>query len=216
MNHSFFSPRHLGRRAAGLACLLGCTAPALAHHPLGGRGPQNLAEGLLSGLGHPIIGIDHLAFMVAIGLLAVGQSRRYVVPAAFVLTTLVGTLLHVMRFDLVAVELTVALSVVVAGGLLFSNRRYRPAYLMLLCAVAGLFHGYAYGESIVGAEATPLLAYLAGFSIVQYALMATVIWVGGRVLGAPDRVAGGALSRRAGSVISLTGLVFLSLAIVAA
>ncbi|NJN32344.1 MAG: hypothetical protein HC824_19395, partial [Synechococcales cyanobacterium RM1_1_8] len=32
--------------------------PALAHHPLGGRLPTNAFEGLMSGLAHPILGLD--------------------------------------------------------------------------------------------------------------------------------------------------------------
>ena len=40
--------------------------PALAHHALGGRIPSNFFEGFLSGLAHPVIGLDHLAFVVAI------------------------------------------------------------------------------------------------------------------------------------------------------
>ena len=52
-----------------LATLLAAT-PALAHHPMGGEVPQTFWHGLLSGFGHPVIGIDHLAFVVAIGLAA--------------------------------------------------------------------------------------------------------------------------------------------------
>jgi urease accessory protein len=37
----------------------------------------------------------------------------------------------------------------------------------LLFAAAGLFHGYALGESIVGAESSPLGAYLAGLLAIQ-------------------------------------------------
>ena len=44
--------------------------PALAHHPMGGRMPATFTDGLLSGLGHPIIGLDHLAAVLAIGCLA--------------------------------------------------------------------------------------------------------------------------------------------------
>ncbi|WP_239681559.1 HupE/UreJ family protein, partial [Methylorubrum thiocyanatum] len=39
--------------------------------------------------------------------------------------------------------------------------------LAVLFAGAGIFHGWAYGESIFGAEQTPLVAYLAGFTAVQ-------------------------------------------------
>ena len=43
---------------------------AMAHHPIGGRTSANFWEGLLSRMGHPIIGIDRLAFVVAVGLIA--------------------------------------------------------------------------------------------------------------------------------------------------
>lgn len=53
---------------AGL--LLVVFAPVFAHHPMGGMTPQTFSQGLLSGLGHPIIGLDHFAFLVAAMLLA--------------------------------------------------------------------------------------------------------------------------------------------------
>lgn len=34
--------------------------PALAHHAMGNTTPNTFAEGLVSGLAHPIIGLDHL------------------------------------------------------------------------------------------------------------------------------------------------------------
>jgi urease accessory protein len=39
-----------------------------------------------------------------------------------------------------------------------------------LFGLAGLAHGYAYGESIFGAEPTPLFAYLAGLVVIQSVL----------------------------------------------
>lgn len=44
------------------------SSPASAHHPLDGRLPANLFEGIMSGFGHPVIGFDHLAFVIASGL----------------------------------------------------------------------------------------------------------------------------------------------------
>src|SRR4051794_14567406 len=52
----------------GLA-LLAAAVPAHAHHFMGGALPQTWLEGLLSGLGHPVIGLDHAAFIVAAGFL---------------------------------------------------------------------------------------------------------------------------------------------------
>ena len=39
--------------------------PALAHHPMGGTTPTTFMQGLLSGIGHPILGLDHLAALIA-------------------------------------------------------------------------------------------------------------------------------------------------------
>ena len=50
--------------------------------------------------------------------------------------------------------------------------------LVLLIAVAGIFHGYAYGESIVGAEMTSVVAYLAGFAIIQLVIAFIALRVG--------------------------------------
>ena len=44
--------------------------PALAHHVMGGHMPVTFADGLLSGLAHPIIGFDHFAAVVAVACLA--------------------------------------------------------------------------------------------------------------------------------------------------
>jgi urease accessory protein len=43
-----------------------------------------------------------------------------------------------------------------------------------MVGAAGLAHGYAYGEAVIGAEATPLVAYLAGLALVQMALLVLV------------------------------------------
>lgn len=53
--------------------------PALAHHVMGGRMPATFGDGLLSGLGHPVIGLDHFAAVVAVGCIAVLMQQ--VVPA---------------------------------------------------------------------------------------------------------------------------------------
>jgi urease accessory protein len=162
-----------GLAAAGLLA----AAPALAHHPMGGETPQTLVQGLLSGLAHPIIGIDHLAFLVVAALLAFTLSgvARWLAPAAFVGGTIAGTLIHVQALDLPAAELLVAATVVLGGALVLSARRLGAGLMLLLLAGAGVLHGYAYGESIVGAEQTVLGGYLVGFALIQYAVIAALM-----------------------------------------
>ena len=48
-----------------LGVMIVAGVPAEAHHVMGGRMPSTFMEGLLSGLGHPVVGLDHLAFIVA-------------------------------------------------------------------------------------------------------------------------------------------------------
>jgi len=59
-------------------------APASAHHVMGGATPATFAQGLLSGLGHPVIGLDHLTFVLAVGLAVGASGLNLLMPAIFV------------------------------------------------------------------------------------------------------------------------------------
>src|SRR5262249_18517065 len=117
---------HLTRiRCATLvgAGLLVTSGTASAHHLMGGKTPSTFAEGIASGLGHPIIGPDHLAFLVALGI-AVGVSGlSLVTPFLFLVAMACGVAAHVAAFNIPAAEMIIALSVVVAGVLLALDRR---------------------------------------------------------------------------------------------
>jgi urease accessory protein len=162
--------KNLKTTLATIAAVTLAATPVLAHHPLGGRVPANLFEGLMSGLAHPVIGIDHLVMIVAIGLFAGIKRQGWALPIAFVGAAMAGTGLHVMSMSLPGAELWVAGSVLALGWLMLVQERLNLAAIAGLIGVAGLFHGYAYGEAIIGAEVTPLVGYLAGFSVVQLAI----------------------------------------------
>lgn len=170
-------------RGAGLLLLvlmglLLMPTPALAHHAMGGGLPATGFEGFLSGMAHPIIGPDHFAFVVAVGLLAVTRKSGVVIPIAFVVAAMVGTGLHLAQVNLPGVELLIASSVLLGGVLLVMKDRLNTLAVTALSAVAGVCHGYAYGESIVGAEMTPLLAYLIGFTAIQLTVSLAAFGVG--------------------------------------
>ncbi|MGB7519871.1 MAG: HupE/UreJ family protein [Spirulinaceae cyanobacterium] len=150
------------------------TTPAAAHHPFGGTTPDNLLQGFLSGLGHPVIGVDHFVFTIAIGLLAaLKKPKGIVIPVAFVLATLGGTWLHLMSLDLPFPETIIAVSILGIGLVLGLKNKLNLIGIIIAIALAGIFHGYAYGEAIVGAEMTPLIAYLAGFAFIQLVVALT-------------------------------------------
>jgi urease accessory protein len=85
----------------------------------------------------------------------------------FVLAMIAGTAVHVAEATIPAGEILVALSVVGLGIVMLRSPPVPRMVALGLFALAGFFHGYALGESIVGAEPTPLYAYLAGLAIVQ-------------------------------------------------
>ncbi|MEL7048770.1 MAG: HupE/UreJ family protein, partial [Pseudomonadota bacterium] len=102
--------------------ILGAT-PALAHHPMGGAMPETLWHGLLSGLGHPVIGLDHLAFVIGVGVFSAIAGLGLVMPALFLVFMGGGLAVHLAAVDIPAVELLIALSVVAVGlGILIGRK----------------------------------------------------------------------------------------------
>jgi urease accessory protein len=166
--------------AIGLGSTL-VMSPALAHHPLGGKMVSNPLEGLLSGLAHPVIGLDHLAFVIALGcgsaLLAKRQPIARGIPLGFLMAAIAGTALHLLKVDLPLNELWVALSVLLMGLTIGLGQKLPVAVLAGFVTLAGLFHGYAYGEAIVGAETAQLVSYLVGFTAIQALMAYASFWV---------------------------------------
>jgi urease accessory protein len=142
--------------------------PASAHHPTGGVTPQTFTHGLLSGIGHPIIGLDHLAFIVAAGAIAAGFARGYLMPLAFMASGAVGAWLHWNSVSMPGAELAIAFSLITLGFVLLAGRKLPAAVVAVIFAVSGFFHGFALFESIIGAEMAPLGTYLVGLAISQY------------------------------------------------
>ncbi len=176
--------KQLGFSLLAVTAVLALAQPALAHHPLGGRLPSSLFEGFLSGVGHPVIGLDHLAFVIAAGLVAATKPRGFLIPLAFVAASLLGTGLHLQLFSLPAPEIVISASVMLFGVILAMGQRLSLQTVVILGALAGTFHGYAYGEAIFGAETSPMVAYLAGFATVQLAI-ALLFFTAGRAVVKP-------------------------------
>ena len=135
--------------------------------------PETLWQGFASGIGHPVIGLDHLAFLLAAGVLAAalprGDAFRAVV--GFLATGMVGLTLHMAGIGLGMTEALVATSVLLTGLALLVAKPVSAPALLAGFALAGLFHGHAFAEAVIGAEATPIIAYLAGLAVIQGALM---------------------------------------------
>ena len=145
----------------------------------------------------PVIGLDHLAFIVAVGVAVGVAGLNLVIPALFIVG-LRGRRGAARARRCVAGRRN-------AGCTLGPRRRrddclgpfHRHAWVWTaLFVAAGLIHGYAFGESIYGAEASPLVAYLVGLIVVQ-SVLATVVALIARRSGAAavePRLAGAAIA----------------------
>ncbi len=189
-----------------LALILGLVAatPAFAHHAMDGAMPVTFTQGLLSGLGHPVIGLDHLAALIGVGLVSSRFARGLALPAVWLVAMAAGVGLHLASADLPYAELLVALSVVIIGVAATIRTTLPFAIIALLFAAGGAVHGYALGESIVGAETTPLAAYLIGLVAIQMVLT-TGITLAARRLAGVSFAAPSLQLRLAGLAVALVG-----------
>ena len=113
---------------------------ALAH-------PGHDHAGVLSGIAHPIFGLDHLLAMVAVGLWAAQQTgkARWALPLIFVATMLLGGLAGFAGIEMPLMETGIAGSVLALG--LLVALAIRPP-LVVAAALTALFaasHGVAHG-----------------------------------------------------------------------
>src|SRR3954451_17566570 len=204
---------HVQKAVLALAAAL-AAEPALAHHVMSGAMPATFGQGLLSGLGHPIIGLDHLAALVGAGLVAARIRRGLALPVVFVIAMAIGVAAHLARFDVPSSEALVGLSVVALGAAAVAGPRVPAGLAALLFAAAGAVNGYALAESIVGAEATPLAAYLVGLVTIQAAIATGVALVARALLRRTPEPAARGL-RFAGGAVALVGVAVLAFGAIA-
>ena len=191
--------------AAAIAAL---PLPASAHHFMDAGLPETFAQGFLSGLAHPVIGPDHAAFIVGAGFLLALVERGMWGIFALIGGSLLGAALHLAGFGLPWGEVSVALSVILIGGLVMARRRIELSWLSGGLALAGVLHGHAYAETIFGAEAAPLVAYLIGFSLVQLGIASVALLVHRRLIANREAWAR-PVSSALGATVGAMGLVFL-------
>ena len=126
--------------SAALLLVLAGASPALAHHPFEGVEASSLTpvQGLISGLGHPLLGPDHLLFLLALVFLGLKRPLRWILPllalglGGSLLSQLVPLAPSFSSIAEVAVALSLAVEGLIALGLV-------PAALLL--PLIGL-HGY--------------------------------------------------------------------------
>jgi len=145
-------------RALALLLPLLAATPALAH---GGH-----TEGFGAGLAHPLLGLDHLVAMVAIGLWA-AQRRMLALPFGFLAGMAGGIALGI---DLPGVvEPAVAGTLVLIGLAVALAVRLPAAAGVAAATLFGLLHGAAHGGEIAGLAATTAGGMLLGSALLHVA-----------------------------------------------
>ncbi|MBZ4193963.1 MAG: HupE/UreJ family protein [Candidatus Contendobacter sp.] len=159
-----------------------------------------------TGAGHPFSGLDHILAMVAVGLWAaqLGGRALWLIPLTFVLTMAAGGALGFMGMPLPHVELGIAGSVLILGGLVALGSRLPLAACMGLVGIFAIFHGYAHGAEM--AVETSALWYSLGFMAATAALHGIGIGAG----LAAQRGAAVRLVRFSGAAIAASGLAMLT------
>ena len=153
------------------------------------------------GIVHPLLGIDHVLVMIAVGLWAVlvGGRALWVFPLTFLTTMLAGFAAASFGLDVPFVE-PVILSSIVAVGLLVALAVKAPVWLgSVIIALIAFFHGHAHGTE---AAAASLASYVIGFTLATALLHAIGIALGICAVGSIRQVA----LRAMGGLSALIGL----------
>jgi urease accessory protein len=177
---------------------------AFAHVESGAAGDG----GLLSGLLHPVTGLDHVVAMVAVGLWGaiLGAPAIWVLPIAFPLIMTVGAVLGILGIPLPNIDLGIAASAIILGGMVAANARPPLAIAFLLIAFFAVYHGHPHGAALPD-FGVPIL-YAAGFVVAT-----GLLHLAGIAFGVLYRwPAGRAAVRTLGAAIAAVGGYFLLLA----
>lgn len=187
-------PRH----ALSVALLL-ATLPALAHVQ------EGQAAGFLTGLAHPVSGLDHVLAMVAVGLWGaqLGVPAIWLLPVTFPLVMAFGGFLGLVGIPLPGVETGVALSALALGLAVATSWRPPLAIAALMVAAFAVFHGHAHGTELPAGQSG--LTYSIGF------VMATgLLHLAGISIGLIHRWPVGRVALRVlGAGVAAGGLFFL-------
>ena len=183
-----------------LACLL-WPALALAH-----VGQGDISGGFLAGVAHPVLGPDHVVAMVAVGIWGaqLGAPAIWVLPVTFPIVMAFGGVLGGLGIPIPGIEIGIALSAIVLGGMIAIARRPPLWVAAIVVGVFAIFHGHAHGAELP--ESANAISYSVGFVAATGSLHALGILVG----MANRWRAGAKVLRAGGGLIAACGFYFLT------
>lgn len=163
------------------------------------------AGGFLSGMSHPVSGLDHVVAMIAVGLWGaqLGMPAIWILPVVFPMLMAIGGMLGLIGMPLPGVEIGIALSAVVLGALVLGRIRLPLAAAVVIVGFFAVFHGHAHGTELPAGQNA--LLYSLGFVMATGLLHAV-----GITIGLMQRWnLGGQVLRVAGGLVLVAGLYFL-------
>lgn len=177
---------------------------AFAHDETGAAG-----GGFITGFLHPILGWDHVAAMVAVGLWGafLGPPAIWLLPVTFPLVMALGGVLGIVGVPIPGIEFGIAASALIIGAAILLAWQAPLVVAAVIVGFFAIFHGHAHGTEMPG-SASPF-AYATGFVIGTGLLHLAGIALGSLTSWQPGRLA----VRVAGGVIALAGLGFITGAI---
>ena len=154
------------------------------------------AESFAAGVAHPLLGLDHVAAILAVGLWAALKGHRavWVWPATFVGMMSIGGALGMAHTALPFVDPGILASVIVMGLLVVFAVDLPVAAGAAIIGAFALLHGHAHGSE--APDTVNGVTYMAGLALATAALhglgVEFALQAGSILSGFPVRVAGGA------------------------
>lgn len=142
-------------RTIGGLCLL-AVSTVLILHVVGsqffGLDLHAVEGSFFGGFLHPLLGYDHLAAMVSVGMISllIGGDAVVRVPAVFVSCLLVGGVIGMAGYAVTEVEMLIALSICALGILILLQIKPNIVVVGAVIALFGIVHGNAHGLELPG------------------------------------------------------------------
>lgn len=171
---------------------------------------QGQAISFLTGLEHPVSGLDHVLAMVAVGIWGaqLGNPAIWLLPIAFPMMMALGAMMGLIGMGLPGIEIGIAVSAIVLGCMILGEVRANLAVAVILVGFFAVFHGHAHGTELPAGQSG--LLYSMGFVVATGCLHGA-----GIVIGLIHRwTAGRLILRGGGAVIAMMGVFFLYQAVV--
>ena len=84
---------------------------------------KHFYHGLISSIGHPILGFDHLFFIIGVGILCLLAKKIFLGPMSFIIGILAGLFIIISGYNLLLVEFIIAISLLLIGVFIISGNK---------------------------------------------------------------------------------------------